>query len=85
MISNIGGLLVRFIMLRAVESVRKPSMCFEAGREEYPHNHELGAEIFSGNLGRAPLKYRIANLLSGWNPGSRESALSLICVAKKRS
>ncbi|NLS75505.1 hypothetical protein E3H11_43325 [Bradyrhizobium brasilense] len=49
----------------------------------YPHNHELGAEIFNDKLGKAPLKYRLANLLSGRNPSSRESALSLMCVARK--
>ncbi|WP_420148713.1 class I SAM-dependent methyltransferase [Spirosoma sp.] len=49
----------------------------------YPHNHELGAEVLGGEKGKAEFKYRLANFLSGRNPDSDESALSLMCVAKK--
>ena len=49
----------------------------------YPHHHELGTEIFEGERGTAPLKYRLANLFSGRNPASEQSALSLMCIAKK--
>ncbi|MEJ5961889.1 class I SAM-dependent methyltransferase [Pedobacter immunditicola] len=49
----------------------------------FPHNHELGAEVLQGNLGRASFKYRMGNLLSGRNPNADSSALSLMCVAEK--
>lgn len=49
----------------------------------YPHNHELGSEIFTGQRGRAGLKYRLAQRLSGINPDSPEAALSLMCVAQR--
>lgn len=48
----------------------------------YPHNHELGAEVLAGNKGKAELKYRIGNILSGRNPNADASALTLMCVAK---
>ena len=49
----------------------------------YPHNHELGAEVLNGEKGKAEFKYRLGNLLSGRNPNSEESSLSLMCVAHK--
>jgi SAM-dependent methyltransferase len=49
----------------------------------YPHNHDLGAEIFEGKHGKASAKYRVGNLLSGRNPDASKSALTLMCVAKK--
>ncbi|MFD1469557.1 class I SAM-dependent methyltransferase [Hymenobacter caeli] len=49
----------------------------------YPHNHELGAEVLQGRKGKAELKYRLGNLLSGRNPGSDDSALTLMCVAHR--
>jgi ubiquinone/menaquinone biosynthesis C-methylase UbiE len=49
----------------------------------YPHNHDLGAEVLQGKFGKAELKYRIGNLLSGRNPNRKENALTLMCVAKK--
>jgi ubiquinone/menaquinone biosynthesis C-methylase UbiE len=49
----------------------------------YPHNHTLGAEVLQGNRGKADWKYRIGNLLSGRNPNTKGSALTLMCVAKK--
>lgn len=51
----------------------------------YPHNHTVGSEIFQGVTGKAPFKYRLGNFLSGRNPGSKASALTLMCVAKKKS
>ncbi|WP_247237860.1 class I SAM-dependent methyltransferase [Telluribacter sp. SYSU D00476] len=50
----------------------------------YPHNHVLGAEIMQGNVGRAAFKYRLGNLLSGRHPDAKTSALSLMCVARKK-
>jgi ubiquinone/menaquinone biosynthesis C-methylase UbiE len=49
----------------------------------YPHNHELGADVLTGKMGKAALKYQIGNLLSGRNPSAETSALSLMCVARK--
>lgn len=62
------------------ESVLKP-MGFKL--DIYPHNHKLGAEIFEGKRGKADLKYRLGNLLSGRNPSASGSALTLMCVAKR--
>lgn len=53
--------------------------------EIYPHSHFVGKEVFDGVMGRPPLKIRVAQRLSGINPGSPEAALSLFCVAKRRS
>jgi ubiquinone/menaquinone biosynthesis C-methylase UbiE len=49
----------------------------------YPHNHDLGQDVLKGYMGKAPLKYRLGNILSGRNPSSAASALTLMCVAKK--
>jgi ubiquinone/menaquinone biosynthesis C-methylase UbiE len=49
----------------------------------YPHNHDLGPEVLTGNPGKAEWKYRLGNMLSGRNPSSLKSALTLMCVAKK--
>lgn len=54
---------------------------FEVG--VYPHNHEIGAAALQGDWGKADLKYRIGNMLSGRNPFAASSALSLMCVARK--
>jgi ubiquinone/menaquinone biosynthesis C-methylase UbiE len=51
----------------------------------FPHNHQLGSEVLKGAKGKAELKYRIGNLLSGRAPHCDRSALSLMCVAKKYS
>ena len=53
--------------------------------ETFPHNHELGAEVLRGELGRASLKLRIGQLLSGINPNSSSAALSLMCRALRNS
>ncbi len=50
----------------------------------YPHNHVLGSEVFKGQTGKAEFKYRLGNLLSGRNPNAKGSALTLMCVAKKK-
>jgi ubiquinone/menaquinone biosynthesis C-methylase UbiE len=49
----------------------------------YPHNHVVGEEVLTGKTGKAALKYQIGNILSGRNPRSVNSALSLMCVARK--
>ncbi|MBK1440219.1 class I SAM-dependent methyltransferase [Parapedobacter sp. ISTM3] len=49
----------------------------------YPHNHHLGKEVFEGKTGPVELKYKLGNLLSGRNPSSPASALTLMCVARK--
>lgn len=49
-----------------------------------PHNHKLGAEVLQGQIGKAEFKYRIGNILSGRNPDADISALSLMCVARKK-
>lgn len=49
----------------------------------FSHNHDVGAEVLHGEKGRAALKYRLGNLLSGRNPDDEKSALSLMCVAKR--
>lgn len=51
--------------------------------EIFPHNHNLGAEVLEGDIGRSEFKFRIAQRLSGLNPNSREAALSLLCRARK--
>lgn len=49
----------------------------------YPHNNNLGAEVFNGNCGNPPhWRYRVGQLLSGINPFLKSSALSLMCIAK---
>ncbi|TDN39608.1 class I SAM-dependent methyltransferase [Hymenobacter sp. UV11] len=50
----------------------------------YPHNHDQGAAVLQGQRGKAELKYQVGNLLSGRNPNADESALTLMCVAKRR-
>lgn len=51
----------------------------------YPHNHFVGKEVLQGEMGRPPLKIRIAQRLSGIDPASPAAALSLLCVARKRN
>lgn len=51
----------------------------------YPHNHDLGAEVFQNNYGRPSRKYRIGQRLSGINPNSPQAALSLMCIATANS
>lgn len=49
----------------------------------FPHNHTAGAETLQGITGKADLKYRVGNLMSGRNPAAKKSALTLMCIAKK--
>jgi SAM-dependent methyltransferase len=51
--------------------------------EIFPHNHNLGAEVLGGDIGRSERKFRIAQRLSGLNPNSPAAALSLLCRARK--
>ena len=51
--------------------------------ELYPHNHDTGAEVLQGQLGRSHLKFRIAQRLSGVNPDSAEGGLSILCRATR--
>lgn len=49
----------------------------------YPHNHDVGASVLQGDYGRAVWKCRVAQQLSGIDPNRPESALSIMCVARK--
>lgn len=51
----------------------------------YPHNHTVGAEVLQGNYGRSSWKCRLAQILSGINPELPEAALSLMCVATRKT
>jgi ubiquinone/menaquinone biosynthesis C-methylase UbiE len=51
----------------------------------FPHNHTVGSGVLNGEKGKAELKYRIGNILSGRNPNADDSALTLMCVAEKRA
>jgi len=51
----------------------------------FPHNHTVGAGVLQGQKGKADFKYRLGNVLSGRNPSSDDSALTLMCVAKKNA
>jgi SAM-dependent methyltransferase len=51
----------------------------------YPHSHFVGREVLTGKMGRQPLKIRFAQRLSGIDPNSPEAALSLLCVATRRT
>ncbi len=51
--------------------------------ELYPHNHDTGAEVLRGHLGRSDLRFRIAQRLSGLNPDSAEAGLSILCRATR--
>ena len=53
--------------------------------ELYPHNHDTGAEVLQGQLGRSDLKFRIAQRLSGLNPNSGEAGLSILCRATRHA
>ncbi len=49
----------------------------------YPHNHKLGEEVLAGKTGPVEFKYKLGNIMSGRNPSSPSSALTLMCVAHK--
>jgi SAM-dependent methyltransferase len=49
----------------------------------YPHNHNIGAAVLNGEYGNLPLKCYIAQKLSGIRTNSSESAMVLLCVARR--
>ena len=51
----------------------------------YPHNNNVGASALQGNYGRAKFRWRLLQRLSGINPDSPEAAMSLMCVAIKKT
>lgn len=52
----------------------------------YPHNNMIGADALKGICGNPPhWRYRLGQFLSGINPYSSEAALSLMCVAVRKS
>jgi ubiquinone/menaquinone biosynthesis C-methylase UbiE len=51
----------------------------------HAHNHQIGAEAFTGDVGPAQWKYRVGNVLSGRDPKASTSALSLMCIARRPS
>jgi SAM-dependent methyltransferase len=53
--------------------------------EIFPHNQTVGAEALKGQLGKASLKLRIGQILSGIDPKSEAAALSLMCRAIRSS
>jgi ubiquinone/menaquinone biosynthesis C-methylase UbiE len=49
----------------------------------FPHNHDLGAEVLEGKIGKMSWKRRLAQRLSGINPDTLEGAQSIMCIAKR--
>jgi SAM-dependent methyltransferase len=49
----------------------------------FPHNHDLGVEVFTGQIGRMSWKRRLAQRLSGIDPDTPAAAQSLMCIARK--
>jgi ubiquinone/menaquinone biosynthesis C-methylase UbiE len=49
----------------------------------FPHNHDLGSEVFEGKIGRMSWKRRLAQRLSGINPDTPASAQSIMCIARR--
>jgi SAM-dependent methyltransferase len=49
----------------------------------FPHNHTVGAAVLDGEWGKAPRLIRWSQRLSGMNPDVRESAQSVMCVARR--
>jgi ubiquinone/menaquinone biosynthesis C-methylase UbiE len=49
----------------------------------FPHNHDLGAEVLEGKIGKMSWKRRLAQRLSGINPDTPEAAQSIMCIAKR--
>jgi ubiquinone/menaquinone biosynthesis C-methylase UbiE len=50
----------------------------------FPHNHDLGAEVLDGKIGRMSWKRRLAQRLSGINPDTPEAAQSILCIAQRK-
>lgn len=51
----------------------------------YPHNQRVGRAILNGEHGRAPWRIRLAQRLSRIDCDSAAAAMSLMCVARRRS
>jgi SAM-dependent methyltransferase len=51
----------------------------------FPHNHDLGVEVFEGKIGRMSWKRRLAQRLSGIPLDTPESAQSIMCIANRSS
>jgi SAM-dependent methyltransferase len=49
----------------------------------FPHNHDLGVEVFEGKIGQMSWKRRLAQRLSGIPLDTPESAQSIMCIAKR--
>jgi SAM-dependent methyltransferase len=49
----------------------------------YPHNHNLGAEVLKGQLGKSSWRMRLSQKLSGINPDAPEAAQSIMCISKR--
>jgi SAM-dependent methyltransferase len=49
----------------------------------YPHNHFIGREVLDGIVGQPPLRFWLGQWLSGIQPGTKESGLSIMAVAHK--
>ncbi|MGB3615657.1 MAG: class I SAM-dependent methyltransferase [Elainellaceae cyanobacterium] len=47
----------------------------------YPHNHQIGADVFQGHCGKAPWYIRMAQQLSGIKSDQTAAAQSIMCVA----
>lgn len=51
----------------------------------YPHNHDVGAEVLAGNVGKTSPRLRLAQRLSGINPDTPEAAQSIMCIAIRKA
>ncbi len=49
----------------------------------YPHNHDVGADVLDGNIGKLPARLRLLQQMSGINPNTPEAAQSIMCIARK--
>jgi SAM-dependent methyltransferase len=49
----------------------------------FPHNHDLGVEVFEGKIGRMSWKRRMVQRLSGIPLDTPESAQSIMCIARR--
>ena len=49
------------------------------------HNNTVGAAALEGETGRAPMKMRVAQRLSGIRPDDAESAMTMMCVARRKN
>lgn len=49
-----------------------------------PHNHFLGREVLEGKVGKTPLRFWLGQWLSGIQPGTSKSGLSVMCVGRRK-